>query len=148
MRTGRLLMRVGPGSTQPSTVAERAFGARAIERARARSRLLVSVLRRRSRESDRAHANGESIRSRPNPFTRHAPVPIRSGMRPDLPFRADLRRSRRVRSPVVGHEFATTSISSHCTWAPIVDAARSHNSHASYVNTNRRGYLRCVVDRG
>lgn len=50
------------------------------------------------------------------------------------------------KSPLVGHEFAATSMSSRCPWADRVAAAKPANPHVSYVNGNRRGYLRCSVD--
>ena len=57
------------------------------------------------------------------------------------------RSPRDASSPVVGHEFATTSISSHCVWTPAIEAARAQNPHVGYVDGKHRGYLRCSVDR-
>jgi alkaline phosphatase D len=45
----------------------------------------------------------------------------------------------------VGFEFATTSISSICPWAPRVHSAKDINSHVKYVNGDKRGYLRATV---
>lgn len=50
-----------------------------------------------------------------------------------------------ARSPRVGWEFASTSISSNCPWAERVHNAQSYNPHVSYTNGNQRGYLRCTV---
>lgn len=49
-------------------------------------------------------------------------------------------------SAKVGVEFATTSISSICPWAPRVHAAKEINPHVNYVNGDKRGYLRGTVD--
>jgi len=52
-----------------------------------------------------------------------------------------------ARSPQLGWEFATTSISSHCPWAERVHAATPLNAHVRYTNGSQRGYLRCSVSR-
>lgn len=46
------------------------------------------------------------------------------------------------KSKKVGYEFATTSISSNCPWAARVHQASSLNPHVTYVNGDKRGYLR------
>lgn len=50
-----------------------------------------------------------------------------------------------LRSPRVGFEFASTSISSLCSWQQRVHDALEHNPHVSYVNGRQRGYTRCTV---
>jgi alkaline phosphatase D len=50
-----------------------------------------------------------------------------------------------VKSALVGHEFAATSISSNCPWAHRVHSAASLNPHVVYVNGDKRGYLRSTV---
>jgi len=51
------------------------------------------------------------------------------------------------RSQKVGHEFAGTSISSHCPWARRLHAAKDYNPHVAYLNGRQRGYVRCTADR-
>ncbi|MCZ8133380.1 MAG: alkaline phosphatase D family protein [Steroidobacteraceae bacterium] len=46
----------------------------------------------------------------------------------------------------LAHEFAGTSIATPCPWAHRVTEARSHNPHVRYVNGDRRGYARFVVE--
>lgn len=47
-----------------------------------------------------------------------------------------------AKSSKVGHEFATTSISSGCPWAHRLEAAKDFNPHVNYNNGRQRGYLR------
>ncbi|MEE4362187.1 MAG: alkaline phosphatase D family protein [Pseudomonadales bacterium] len=49
------------------------------------------------------------------------------------------------RSARVATEFATTGMSSLCPWGPAVAAARPLNPHVPYVDTEGRGYLRCIA---
>lgn len=50
-------------------------------------------------------------------------------------------------SEKIGHEFATTSISSNCSWAPDVHQSAPLNPHVHYVNGDKRGYLRASVSK-
>jgi alkaline phosphatase D len=50
------------------------------------------------------------------------------------------------KSPRVGYEFTSTSISSRCGWADNLHNSKGHNPHAMYVNADSRGYLRCIAD--
>lgn len=52
-----------------------------------------------------------------------------------------------TKTPMVGFEFATTSISSICPWASRVHDAQALNPHVNYVNGDKRGYLRGTVDK-
>lgn len=47
----------------------------------------------------------------------------------------------------IGHEFATTSISSNCSWADQVHESVQLNPHVKYVNGDKRGYLRGTVSK-
>lgn len=47
-----------------------------------------------------------------------------------------------AKSQKVGHEFATTSISSGCPWAHRIASAREFNPHVLYSEGEKRGYLR------
>ncbi|WP_019962216.1 alkaline phosphatase D family protein [Woodsholea maritima] len=49
-------------------------------------------------------------------------------------------------SQKIGHEFAATSISSHCSWAGRLHEAENGNDHVAYLNGHKRGYLRCSAD--
>ncbi|MBN7796481.1 alkaline phosphatase D family protein [Parahaliea mediterranea] len=49
------------------------------------------------------------------------------------------------RSQRVGHEFASTSISSLCSWADRVHGSKENNPHVKYVNGHQRGYARFTV---
>lgn len=51
------------------------------------------------------------------------------------------------KNSVIGHEFATTSISSNCPWSQKVAQAAEFNPHSLYNNGEKRGYLRCEVSR-
>ncbi len=48
-------------------------------------------------------------------------------------------------APIVGTEFAGTSISSACGWARRVESALGVNPHVRYFDGDRRGYVRCEV---
>lgn len=48
-------------------------------------------------------------------------------------------------SPRVAFEFASTSISSLCSWQDRVHEAAPDNPHVTYVNGRQRGYTRCTV---
>lgn len=48
-------------------------------------------------------------------------------------------------APIVGTEFAGTSISSNCGWARRVETALGVNPHVRYFDGDRRGYVRCEV---
>lgn len=50
-------------------------------------------------------------------------------------------------SESIGHEFATTSISSNCPWSQKVAKAYEINPHSIYNNGENRGYLRCEVSK-
>ncbi|MGH8930875.1 MAG: alkaline phosphatase D family protein [Egibacteraceae bacterium] len=50
-------------------------------------------------------------------------------------------------SPIVGTEFAGTSISSACPWAGDVEAALGANPHVRFFDGDRRGYVRCELTR-
>ncbi|EGF93706.1 alkaline phosphatase D [Asticcacaulis biprosthecium C19] len=50
-----------------------------------------------------------------------------------------------ARSKRIGHEFAGTSIASHCPWARDMVEALPHNPHVRYYNGDKRGYVRHVV---
>ncbi|WP_158968030.1 alkaline phosphatase [Paraglaciecola sp. L3A3] len=50
-------------------------------------------------------------------------------------------------SSIVGHEFATSSISSNCPWKSAVHDAAPLNEHVHYVNGDKRGYLRSTVTK-
>jgi alkaline phosphatase D len=52
-----------------------------------------------------------------------------------------------VKSRRVGHNFAGTSISSSCPWAPALAASKGDNPHVDYVDGTKRGYLRTIIDR-
>lgn len=50
-------------------------------------------------------------------------------------------------SPVVGNELVGTSIASQCPWATDVAAALDANPHVRFFHGDRRGYVRCNVER-
>lgn len=51
------------------------------------------------------------------------------------------------RTPVVAHNFAATSIASHCPWASDMEESRDANPHWQYLDGDKRGYLRCIADK-
>ncbi|MEQ8736768.1 MAG: alkaline phosphatase D family protein [Rhodospirillaceae bacterium] len=52
-----------------------------------------------------------------------------------------------MRTPVVAHNFAATSISSNCPWAADMYDSRDANPHMMYLDGDQRGYLRCSADQ-
>lgn len=50
-----------------------------------------------------------------------------------------------TRSRRLGHEIAGSSISSGCPWAKAMEDTREANPHVSYLNGNKRGYLRTTL---
>lgn len=57
-------------------------------------------------------------------------------------LRADFSRPE---TEVLATEFVGTSISSGCSWAGAVKAARPNNPHVKYLNPDLRGYTRCTI---
>jgi alkaline phosphatase D len=51
-------------------------------------------------------------------------------------------KSRRI-----GHELVGSSISSYCPWARDMEIVRDANPHVSYLNGNKRGYLRTTFSK-
>jgi alkaline phosphatase D len=51
-------------------------------------------------------------------------------------------KSRRI-----GHELVGSSISSFCPWARDMEVVRDANPHVSYLNGQKRGYLRTTFSR-